>query len=334
MRTYWRRLRDDRGASAVLLALLLPVMLGVQALTIDATRMFVERRHLQNAADAAAMAAVAYLPTSDPVMLERARDAAVTYAFLNGVQITGTDVTFTTIAQANDRVQVDTETDVLFAFARTFGLVSGTVRAQAVAQVGEIGGLDGVLPLGIVPPVGGFEMGAVYCLTLHSSGNGNACPNAIRGDFQALDIDNIGSSSTNVYRDRIASGSLTVVRLGDVRGINGGNMNMPTQQGFQNRIGSNTDLFSQVIEEHPECAGEVGCRYRVLNWDHPRIGMVSVIEDQTSVATILGFAVFFLEENPGNGNIVGRFVDTVLPGGEWAPLGSSAYGAYVVRLAE
>lgn len=334
MTQYWRRLQDDRGASAVLFAFLLPVMLGVQALTIDATRMFVERRHLQNAADAAAMAAVTYLPTSDPIVLGRASDAAVTYASLNGIQINGANVTFTTVAQANDRVQVDTETDILFAFARTFGLTTGTVRAHAIAQVGQIGGLMGVLPLGIAPPVGGFQMGAVYCLTLHSSGNANSCPDAIRGDFQALDIDDLGSSSTSIYRERLASGSLTTVHLGDVRGISGGNMNVPTQQGLQDRVGSNTDLFSQVIEERADCAGEVGCRYRVLDWDHPRIGMVSVIEDQTSVATILGFAVFFLEENPGNGNIVGRFVDTVLPGGEWAALSGSAYGGYVVRLTQ
>jgi hypothetical protein len=324
----------DRGASAVLFALLLPVMLGVQALTIDATRMYVERRHLQNAADAAVLAAVAYLPTSNPVMLDRSTDAAIAYASLNGVQITASDVTFTTIGQANDRVQVDTETDLLFAFARTFGLTSGTVRAHAIARTGQLGGRMGVLPLGVVPPVGGFQMGQVYCLTLRSGGNANFCPNVIRGDFQALDIDNVGSSSTSIYRDRIASGSLTTVRLGDIRGINGGGMNVPTQQGFQTRVGSNTDLFSQVFQERPDCQGEAGCRYNVLDWDHPRIGIVTVIEDLTSVARIVGFAVFFLEENPGNGNIVGRFVETVVPGGEWAPFGGSTYGAYVIRLSE
>lgn len=334
MKKHWRRLGEDCGASAVLFALLLPVMLGVQALTIDATRMFVERRHLQNAADAAVLAAVSYLPTSDPTVLGHSRDAAIAYASLNGVQITAADVTFTTVGQANDRVQVDTETDILFAFAQTFGLTNGTVRAYAIAQAGQLGGRTGVLPLGIVPPVGGFQMGEVYCLTLRSGGNANFCPNVIRGDFQALDIDNVGSSSTSIYRDRIASGSLTTVRLGDIRGINGGGMNVPTQQGFQARVGGNTDLFSQVLEERPECEGEPGCRYNVLDWDHPRIGMVTVIEDLTSVARILGFAVFFLEENPGNGNIVGRLVETVVPGGEWAPFSGSAYGAYVVRLSE
>ncbi|TAK73272.1 MAG: hypothetical protein EPO16_12880 [Dehalococcoidia bacterium] len=309
-------------------------MLGVQALTIDATRMFVERRHLQNAADAAVLAAVSYLPAGDPTALGHSRDAAIAYASLNGVQITAADVTFTTVGQANDRVRVDTETDILFAFARTFGLTDGVVRAHATAQVGQLGARGGVLPLGVVPPVEGFQMGAVYCLTLRSSGNSHFCPNVLKADFQALDIDNVGSSSTSVYRDRIASGSLTTLRLGDIRSINSGGMNEPTQQGFQNRVGTNTDLFSQVVEQRPECVGQPGCRYDVLDWDHPRIGFVAVVEDHTSTATVIGFAIFFLEQNPGNGNIVGRFVETVVPGGAWAPFSGSAYGAYVVRLAE
>lgn len=334
MNARWDRLRADRGASAVLFALLLPVILGVQALTIDATRMFVERRRLQNAADAAVMAAITYLPSSDPVVLGRARDTAIEYALANGFKIAAADVTFTTAVQPNDRLQVSTQSNVLFEFARTFGLTNGNVRAQASAQVGQIGGLAGVLPLGIVPPPGGLLMGQVYCLTLHSSGNASACPSAIRADFQALDIDNTGTSSTSIYRDRIASGSLTTMRLGDLRSINPGNMNQPTQQGFQTRVGSNTDLFSQVVQERPDCVGVPGCRYHVLNWNHPRIGMVSIIEDQGTVGRVLGFAVFFLEANPGNGNIVGRFVDTVLPGGEWAPLSTSTYGAYVVRLVQ
>ena len=52
-----RRLRDDAGAAAVLIALLLPlVLLGFGALVIDGGSLYSERRQLQNGADAAALA--------------------------------------------------------------------------------------------------------------------------------------------------------------------------------------------------------------------------------------------------------------------------------------
>lgn len=331
----WHRVRDDRGVSTVLLALLLPVILGVQALTIDVTRMFVERRELQNAVDAAALAAAAYLPGADAAVLARAREAAMAYALLNGVPIAEADVVFSTDIQPNDRVQVSAQADVTFAFARTFGLTSGTVRAQSIAQVGQLGGMLGILPLGIVPPADGLQMGEAYCLTLKSSGNPNACPDANEGDFHGIDIDAEGNNSASIYRGRIATGSLTTVHVGDVRGVLPGNMNNPTRQGFDDRLGSNTDDFSDVIQESDDCEEEEeDCLYQVLDWGSPRIGLVPIIDYDNSTGTILGFAVFFIESNPGNGNVVGRFINTLVPGGEWAPLGSSSYGTHVVRLTQ
>ena len=49
--------RDERGAVAVLTALALPVLLGSAALACEAGWWLVETRSLQNAADAAAVAA-------------------------------------------------------------------------------------------------------------------------------------------------------------------------------------------------------------------------------------------------------------------------------------
>lgn len=51
-----RRLRDDAGAVTVLVALLLPVvLLGMAALALDVGSMYVQKRQLQNGADAAAL---------------------------------------------------------------------------------------------------------------------------------------------------------------------------------------------------------------------------------------------------------------------------------------
>jgi Flp pilus assembly protein TadG len=51
-----RFLHDRRGQNLVLLAVLMTVLLGVLAIAIDAGRLYLERRRMQNAADAAALA--------------------------------------------------------------------------------------------------------------------------------------------------------------------------------------------------------------------------------------------------------------------------------------
>ena len=53
----FKLLRDQRGASAVLIALLLVVLLGIAALAIDLGYLYVTRYELQNVADSAALAA-------------------------------------------------------------------------------------------------------------------------------------------------------------------------------------------------------------------------------------------------------------------------------------
>lgn len=323
----WYRLRDDRGVSTLLLAVLLPAILGMQALTVDATRTFVERRALQNAVDAAALAAATYLPSTNATVLALARDAAVAYASLNGVAITEADVTFTTDRQPFDRVHVYAQADVAFAFARTFGLSIGAVGSQGVAQLGQLGSMAGVLPWGIDPPAGGFQFGAAYCLKL-GSGGGDECSDHIQGNFHAVDIDDTGSGSASIYRDRIVTGSLTSVHTGDVRRIVNGNMNGPTRQAIEDRLGSDTEQFADVIETL------AGGGYRVLDWHSPRIAILPVVQYDTENATILGFAVFFIEAYSDNGAVTGRFIDTVVPGGRWAPLSGTGggYGTHVARL--
>jgi Flp pilus assembly protein TadG len=69
----------ERGAAAVVFALLLPVLFGAMALALDFGRWASERQHLSNALDAAALAGAASLP-NDPIA---ARNAAVAFAQAN-----------------------------------------------------------------------------------------------------------------------------------------------------------------------------------------------------------------------------------------------------------
>lgn len=76
-------------------------------------------------------------------------------------------------------------------------------------------------------------------------------------------------------------------------------------------------------------------RYTVLDWTSPRIVIIPTIETQShDDVKVIGFAVFFIEGCVGNGGVSGRFIDTVVPGGEWAPYAASGGGARAVRLGE
>jgi Flp pilus assembly protein TadG len=322
--------RSERGATVVIFALILPAVLGMEALVIDGTRVFVERRALQNAADSAALAAAAFLPTSDAGRLSTSAQAAIDYAALNGFTITIDDITFSSESVSNDRVTVRTASVVQFFFAAGLGVPLGAVSSESAAQVGSVGGVSGVLPWGLEAPVGGFVFGQEYCLKLGE--HSEMCSGATQGNFRALDIDNTGSSSGSIYRDKVRWGSNTVIRVGEQKNVAQGDMEGPTQQGLgcegnNGRITGNNSTFSQVIEQTED-------GYRVLDWSNTRLGLVpTVTYPQAQVAVVTGFAVFFIEGCAGGGAVTGRFIDTVVPGGEWMPY-QPGYGTRVVRLVQ
>jgi Flp pilus assembly protein TadG len=91
MSRHWLRrpAHGDRGASTVIVALLLPVLLGAAALAIDLSMLTLQRQNLTNALDSAAQAAAYSLP-SDPT---GARNVALAFAAANDPEANPT-VTF------------------------------------------------------------------------------------------------------------------------------------------------------------------------------------------------------------------------------------------------
>ena len=327
-----RATRSERGISTVLFALTLPAVMGMQALVIDGTRLFVERRALQNAADAAALAAASYLPSTDPLTLAAAEQAAIDYAAMNGYEISAGDVMFSSESTVNDRVTVRTDGEVSFFFAGSFGVSLGAVSSRGSAQIGIVGGIGSVMPWGVEDPPAGFVFGETYCLKLGSNGGGGACDDASQGNFHALDIDDTGTNSADEYRDRIQWGSDTVVRVGQVKDVATGNMQGPTQQGSgcsgnNGRISGNDATFGEVIETTAD-------GYRVLDWANTRLVLIpTVVFPEAHQALVTGFAVFFIDSCGPNGSVIGRFIDTVVPGGEWAAF-QPGVGSRMVRIVE
>lgn len=129
--------REERGAVAVFVAITLPALLGMGAFVVDMGLVWQTRRHLQNCADAAALAAAAELGNQIA-----ANGVALDYAFSTGPTgcldvvndplpaIRFIDRNADTVA---DTIEVVTQRQVGFGFARIFGSLFGDVRARAVA---------------------------------------------------------------------------------------------------------------------------------------------------------------------------------------------------------
>jgi Flp pilus assembly protein TadG len=73
-----RRLRGERGAAAVLFALVLVPMLGFTAIAVDIGSVYAERSRLQTAADAAALAVAQDCARGNCGDMQATADAMVT----------------------------------------------------------------------------------------------------------------------------------------------------------------------------------------------------------------------------------------------------------------
>lgn len=124
----------EGGQMLVLFVLLLAVVLGFTALVIDVGLVYVERRNLQSAADAAALAAAQELPGTPSLLTDSARQ----WAAKNGYDIpSGATVSVTTPYNGDpSKVEVVISKDVSAVFARVLGKEVFAARARAVATRG------------------------------------------------------------------------------------------------------------------------------------------------------------------------------------------------------
>jgi hypothetical protein len=125
--------RRESGQMLILFVLMLGVLMGFVAMSIDVGLILHERRSQQNAADAAALAAVAELPESPSLAVA----AAKKWAQSNGYgPSSGATVTVNTPYQGNPgAVEVIVEKNTPFIFALALGLDNIDVSARAVAEV-------------------------------------------------------------------------------------------------------------------------------------------------------------------------------------------------------
>ena len=348
VRTNCRKHGREQGQALALVALLLAILGGMTAIAVDLGSFTADRRDLQNAADAIALAAAQELPDGGA-----AQAAASTWAVKNGIDPTTTTVTVTQQGGSNPNPQVRVEIDRehTFAFAPLIGIDSGIVEAAAVAVKTSPGGFPngGLVPWSITQAVkNSAAPGASLVLKYDSN-------NVTQGNFGAVRLDGNGSS---VYRDTIKYGSTTPLCAAGVSGCTypttvstePGNMTGSSRTGTDYRIdntSSSCDTWGEVVATNGSKQGLTSaCNPFVAggNPDSLRVVIVPVVQSLCNGAcdvTITEFALFFLEgygDDGCSGNdceIRGRFISSNTSLG--ATLGTydpDSTTAHFVRLVE
>jgi hypothetical protein len=334
-------LADDQGAIAVIMGVSLLVVLGFTVMAIDVGALFEERRTLQTAADAAALAGVQELPVSPA----QAEALAGEYTDTNLVVDTDKEVVISSTFGPNDTISVhivNPETELFF--ASVFGFDSAPVPADAAAVVGSPSSIIGrrVMPFGVmsrdpsssVEPFG-YSFGELVRLKQPPSA-------AEHGNFHFLDVagDPLEhGGDANEIKDALENGGVPNIVYMDYyfteTGLNGSNIlksllaKPPFPQGrgdgwifcnhaFGEAVGTpDEDGFVEFFDlsENPPPdapAGWDGRCHRIIlcpiiinpEYDHPdpRRYNWTELQGQSGPPLIIGFAYFFVTDWGTQGN--------------------------------
>lgn len=137
------RFGAERGQVVVLVALMVPVLLGMTGMAVDIGSYASDRRDLQNAADAIALAAAQELPDNT-----KAQAAANQWAQKNGIAPSDMQVNVI-MGQAAPTVRVRLQRNHDFTFVRVVGITDKDVNARAAAVKVSPAGMQGVVPWGV-----------------------------------------------------------------------------------------------------------------------------------------------------------------------------------------
>lgn len=287
-----------------MLAVTLPVLIGSLALTADVGVFYFNWYLLQNAADFGAVAGASYLP-SNPTLAISTADA---FASDNGVQ--ASEISSTTVSSDSKSLHIQLQRTVPYSFALLLGLVSGTVSAQATAQIQTIGKTTGVTPIGIDYRTS-YTGGQIVTLMQGRVGPGN---------WGALALGGTGASNLSQNIEYGYSGSISTGEL------------VTTETGLA--VGPISTAFNFLVAEGQSV--DPGGTFASHTATDPRVLIVPMVNfsdiNGSSQVPVMGFAALWLVGMDSSGNMSTYFINQVAPGGTPDP-SSTNYGAYEAVLA-
>jgi hypothetical protein len=318
----------ERGQGLVLFILGAGVLFGMVAMSVDGGLILHERRSLQNAADAAALAGAVELPDSQVL----ARDEAQAWAANNGIDLGSGDELAMVISPEETALEVSVRRDTPFVFGRVLGLDVADVHATATAQIGAPASLTGILPFAVLESALNYDgIPTIIKYDANDPTNGNFGPIAVDGGGSHLHEDAImyGSQNQVCAVSQPSCDDPTV-------DTQTGNMVGATRDGFNYRFthtSTSCDEFSEVLIPKGDGTYRVNaaCNPFTDNSQSLRLVLVPVIDafpnGSSEPVTIKYFTALFLtdmQQNKCHGSscqITGEFVKIVVDPNSDADLG-------------
>lgn len=189
-----RLIKSKKGTTSVLFAISLAMLLGFTAAVADFGNVCVEKGNLQNAVDAAALAAAQDLPDTT-----KALTTANQYIQANGFTSSDVSVSFT---NSNKTINITGTKAINFTFAKVLGINNTTAHVSSSASTGSIGdAFNYVLFSGSKTSTLALN-GSTFTITGSSHTNKNFTANCstinISGACEAMGTVTVNGSSINI----------------------------------------------------------------------------------------------------------------------------------------
>jgi len=327
---------SQRGVAVVWFALVMMLFLAFIAIGIDMAKLAAAKTQLQNAADAAALAAVSAVDPATGaithnIAVARAEETALqNKAFITRpepVVVDAADVAFL----SGNRVQVTARrtgaTSVVAQMAYVLGFPRLNVTAVAVAKADTAGSVDCITPMGIVLSSGQFKTGCGTPYTLKAApGTGSS------GNYGLLQLASCPESPAPGPPQNpghiawlIENGWCCHMKVGDLVTTAGG-VKGPASAGIQDRFLADTDQRQGIC-------------FSQYHGNNARLITVPILNDfgsgTSTPALVRGFATFFLRAIPDKQNEIVTaeyvYMTAVGGGGGGTSNGAVAYALRLVR---
>ena len=214
IKKFKRLFANSDGQVLVIVALLIVGIVGMIALVTDMGSLYEDRRSLQGAADAAALAGAQELPDTSAATQEAENNISKNYEDDNF----SVDIQFNSFkGEPNTMITVtisNPDSSIIFG-----GVSSANVSASATAIVGKPKNLSNVVPWGVKLDPGEDWKEWVSKQTEKTLKYGPQSDEKIEGNFYALDLDPNAphpSGGENDYYSRIVDGYNGDLKVGDI----------------------------------------------------------------------------------------------------------------------
>ncbi len=329
-------IHKQEGSVIIIVAISLAVLLGFAALGIDVGIMYTAKNQLQAAVDSAALAGASGLIVDQATASAR----AVQFAQLNRCikqPVSPVTVTF----PVTNRIRVDATRTLPLYFARILGHDIANISAHAIAEIKPLTGTRGMRPWAVPDSVPSkYTIGDLDTLKVGENGSPGTRP----GFFYPVDFPPIFSPTTNItgdpvtgasmYENNIRYGAADPVYIGDILGVEMGNMVGPTSQGVKDVI-----ALDPLATWVPTESGGYLQNSLYSGFTSPRIIKIPFYdESQTPKAngtiTVTGLGAFFVVDVQGK-DVTGIFIEIATagsPGGFGNPgTPSSLMGVHLIE---